>query len=273
MRWIFAVMSVLILIPIKSASADLSDTYYVASASSLGLVAAQGDGSADLFQVSFAAGTFELGLAVIGNQIKLMDYSIGGTGASYDATTGADLGGRFTNTAGTTYDGTTNGTNIFSVGGGDVHMFDTDWGNGVVSFNATANSGGLLGTTLVGIAYASDTDTLWVSDHQGSNVVEFDLAGNMLSSIDIGIGDNTALAFEASSGLLWTAGTDRFDGNFFGYDRAGVLQDTVTINSQIGQNVIGGEFAFSTSVPEPSSTVIFLVGIALLGTRNRIRGA
>jgi hypothetical protein len=165
------------------------------------------------------------------------------------------------------FDGTTDGSHNFSVDfdTGDVFQFDTNWANPVLLFSVSSAH--------LGITYDPTNNSLWISEYIGSDVENYTLAGELLSSFPTSVGAITSLALDPADNMLWM-GSQATKGTFYQYSKAGLQFDTVTYHDLLSQNTLGGEFNFN--VPEPCGilTCLFgcLIAIAyrrhILGTRT-----
>jgi hypothetical protein len=122
--------------------------------------------------------------------------------------------------SGDMWDGTSDGTNNFSVNRitGEVMRFDLDWTNPQVLFNVTAGD-------YLGITYDSDTNTLWLSGYGVDIVENYDMAGKLLSGFEVPAPDGgfiplTALALDHADGTLWF-GRQEFIGRYYQYSKSG----------------------------------------------------
>ena len=155
--------------------------------------------------------------------------------ATSDGTTGYELGNAFS----------AQGT-VYSLGA------DLDSTNRTALFDVTGD------TRFVGITFDHAMGTLWISSR--SNIWQYDLSGNLLSSFTHSEGDGHALAYESSTQTLWTARGS----TLWQYDRSGNLLQTLNTNTNAGNNW-GAEFA----VPAPSA--LALLGLGGLAAARRRR--
>lgn len=227
-----------------------------ANASTLYLI-----GGSTAYQVDLEAGTFETfnvfdsayGIAV-GETVRLRSYQTGYS-EEYNLD-GTPTGNTYTYEDGISQilDGTTDGTYNYGAGccGADgVYRFDTNWGNAEFLFD--------VGSGTSGIAYDPVNNSLWVTTF-GPNVYEYDLSGNLLSSITVSeTSFLVALAYDPATDSFWA---NQQSDSFYNFDRDGTVLQVVTIDGLNPGNVFGGEFAMGSPIPEPSSAVLILLGIA-----------
>ncbi|MCH7792753.1 MAG: hypothetical protein IID31_10805 [Planctomycetes bacterium] len=171
----------------------------------------------------------------INQTIRTMGANEGDDGAEYDLF-GGDLGSRYTHPIGQSrcWDGTTSGTENFAIdSGGTVARYDSNWTSPIILFDA----GGIGAVT-----YDPTNDSLWVSQFSGTTtVVEYDMRGTVLRSINVGHERNMALALDHADGTLWLH--DRGQrGTFEQWTKGGVLLTRRSIVGMEGQNALAGEF-------------------------------
>ncbi len=105
-----------------------------------------------------------------------------------------------------------------------------------------------------GIAVDLGRGSLWISDRVGgTNVTEYSLNGEVLSSFSTGHEENTNLAFDPADETLWLQNHTDISGPlvFEQYSRSGELLQTVTYASLAGMDFLGGEFDFTTPRDPP----------------------
>ncbi|MCC6908985.1 MAG: hypothetical protein IT430_13660 [Phycisphaerales bacterium] len=173
---------------------------------------------------------------VVRDTVRTMGADVGDIGADYSLT-GVDLGPRYTHPEGTSrcWDGATDGTHNYSIDtAGVVWQFDGDWTNPLRLFTA-----GGIGA----LAYDTENDTLWVGTFSGSNLTQYDLSGNIISSFTTGHTKNMAVAIDPADGTLWIHDRNR-QGTLEQWSRSGSLLNTVVVPGLETQNALAGEFQF-----------------------------
>lgn len=182
-----------------------------------------------------------------GNQPNSLEYDLAGnaTGGSVpysavnaidatsDGTFGYELGGAFGSSA-----------TVYRLGA------DLDSTGRTTLFSVSGDS------RFVGITY--ENGSLWIS--AATNIYEYDLAGNLLSSFAHNEGDGHALAYESSTGTLWTARGNQL----WQYDLSGNLLQNITTNMSAGNNW-GAEFA----IPAPGTLALLGLGGLVAARRRR----
>jgi len=169
------------------------------------------------------------------------------------------------------FDGTTDGTFNYSVGyfNGLVYRMNRDWSNPTALFDTGNN-----GAHSLGITYDTLTNSLWVSQWDGSAVSNFTLSGILLSSFNVGFNRITSLAYDPADGSLWMGTQNDFGASirtFYQYSTSGQQLSTAIYADLSGQNYLGGEFDITPSaVPEPSSLALVVLA-ALTGGIFRFR--
>lgn len=173
-------------------------------------------------------------------------------------------GTQYNGTWGGFFDGTTDGTNNFTLDwdSGDVMRFDRNWQNGVSLFNV----GG--GGQYLGITY-DGAGGLWISQWAGTGVEHRAMNGALLGGFSAGFNSITALAMDWSTGNLWM-GTQNSLGVFSEFSQAGALLDVVTYSNMATANTLGGEFD-RNPVPEPASLAVLGIGALALLRRKRTK--
>ncbi len=178
---------------------------------------------------------YQYPIAVI-DTIRTMGADIGQIGAEYDSF-GNDLGPRYTHPAGPirSWDGTTDGTSNYTIDTtGGVYRLGLDWSNPVLLIDA-----GSIGS----LTYDPTNDSLWVTQFGNDLVVNYTLAGAVISSFSTGHDQNMAIALDHADGTLWLH--DRTtQGTFEQWTKAGVMLDRIAIAGMATQNALGGEMAF-----------------------------
>jgi hypothetical protein len=138
-----------------------------------------------------------------------------------------------------------------------VTVANADWSDQQVLFD--------LDEEAQGIAYDLATDHLFLVI--GNQIVEYDLAGNLINAMTVGRGlDLVGLAYEQETDTLWA--WDKMAGTLNQYRKDGLLLDSIEVDlSDTGVAFpYGGEMpvlAAPTAVPEPGT--LALVAGSLLG--------
>ena len=172
------------------------------------------------------------------------------------------------------YDGTTNGVNNFVVNwdNGSIYKTHLDYSNPTALF-----SGGGSNTTL-GITYNSANNSLWVSGWNNKIISDYSLTGVLLTSFTAPVSEIASLAYDPTDGTLWfgTQQDVQSSRTLYQYSTAGVQLSTAQYSGLANDNYLGGEFAFSSGVPEPSTWAMMILGFFGIGTmayrrRNQVQ--
>jgi hypothetical protein len=144
-------------------------------------------------------------------------------------------------------DGGTDGVShnwLASFGDQAIWEFDLNWANPVRL---------IPGISPTGVTYDQTSGHLWVIDYGTSDIVEYDLAGNVLSNFSYGnTGDWLGcLAWEPATDTLWAEVFNT--GELRQYDKTGNLLQSVTIPALAGY-AWGGEFQIGNGCPAASQS-------------------
>jgi len=202
---------------------------------------------------------------VVTNEIRTSGTSSATPGSAYHLN-GTHKGGDYfrSSTLGGLFDAGTDGTNIFVVEyeTRDVYRTDMNFGNAEFLFEAGDSS-----SEILGITYNALTESVWVSEWAGTELIEYDLEGNELSRFGTGHVGSAALAYDSTDNTLWLH--DHSANNF-----AGGIYEQWTLGGErlfrgeiagLGGGTLGGEFG---AIPAPG-TLALLGAAAALGSRRR----
>jgi len=200
--------------------------------------------------------TNEFAIAISGGTIKTTSYYAGETGAEYGLA-GNYTGNNYTCPMDYIYDGTSDGTYNYTVAhlSGNVYRTDLDWQNAVLLFS--------IGEYGLGITYDGSNDSLWVSTWFTGTVINYTMAGAVLSAF-APYPQPTCLALDPADDTLWM-GDYNNEGTFYQFSKAGALLDSVTYPGLASFNTLGGEMV----VPEPGTYVLLGLGLAGLALWRR----
>ena len=181
------------------------------------------------------------------------EYTLGGV-ATGNTSSG---GNKFSQLLDGTSDGKGNNYGVQLDNPNAVTIANSNWSNQRTLFLSNT------GKHFESIAYDTKNNHLFIGV-SGGQLLEFDLAGNLLST-KTPESDLASLAYEQATDTLWAAPNN---GNRINqYSTSGSLLQSITVSgvASFGNN-FGGEFAVgpAASVPEPGS-IAFLVGIASTG--------
>jgi len=161
------------------------------------------------------------------------------------------------------YDGTTNGVNNFVVNfdNGTIYRTGLNYSNPTALFNASN------AFSVMGITYDSANNSLWVSGWSNNKISDYSLTGVLLTSFTVPVSDIASLAYDQTDGTLWF-GTQHDLGSsrtLYQYSTAGLQLSTAQYSGLANDNFLGGEFALSSAVPEPSTWAMMILGFAGIG--------
>lgn len=182
-----------------------------------------------------------------------------GKGSEYTLE-GIPTGKIFNNvTSGLFVDGTTDGRFNYSVDyfSGTVYRANQDWSEATPLFK-TGREG-----LDAGITYDKGENVLWILGYNDTSLRSYSLSGSIIDSFELPNAYNSALAFDNYDGSLWMA-TQGELGMLSKYSRKGQLLEKIQIDGssqfwwagEIGEN--------STSIPEPDSTSLIMLALAVL---------
>lgn len=150
-------------------------------------------------QMPIAVGDFGSGMRVrqavgqplSGNPEQGNEYTLAGV-----ATGGTNLWSR-TQNANTGYDAGFDGTHIYMIDwtGGQVYQYDNNYNGGTYMFNAN--------TSDLGITFDSGTNTIWTSNWGSGTVSQWSMGGALLSSFHAAGSNLGALAYDSADQSLW----------------------------------------------------------------------
>ncbi len=231
---ISALSATLILAAAGSSEAQISE-YYMHSGDQHTFTVVQNGTIIRQWDIASGTSNYQYPM-VVRDTVRTTSADVGAVGAEYSLT-GTDLGPRYIHPAGTSrcWDGATDGTHNFSIDTvGAVWQFDGDWTNPVRLFSA-----GGIGA----LAYDPDNNSLWVGTFSGSNLTQYDLSGNVISSFTTGHTQNMAVALDPADGTLWIHNRN-VQGTIEQWSRSGSLLNTITVPGLSSQNALSGEFQF-----------------------------
>ncbi len=161
------------------------------------------------------------------------------------------------------YDGASDGTYIYAwdFNQNRVLRFDPNWSNPVALFSIGGSVGDFLGIT-----YDPLNNSFWISGWNKSEIRDYSMTGQLLSSFSVSHNEITALALDPATGTLWSANRNVW-GLFEEYSKSGQLLSTQYYPALSGMNVLGGEF----QVPEPSTTFLLELAASLMVGRQLTR--
>lgn len=174
---------------------------------------------------------------------------------------GVPTGNTYTSPGFPSFDSTTDGEHNYLVdwaGSDEVYMTNADYSAPSLMYSLPAND-------WLGITYDPTNNSLWLAAFTGGDVINVDMAGNILSAFNTGLGFQAALALDHADGSLWLVKWTQ-NGDFYQFDKSGNLLSTVHYAGLAGVNPLGGEFA----IPGPAALPLLAAG-GLFATRRRRR--
>jgi WD40 repeat protein len=186
---------------------------------------------------------------------------------------GTPTGATYLNGVGCCFrDGTTDGQFNYAVRqavpNNVVYRFNLDWTDPQpMPFSSFFTSG------VTGIAYDSSDDTFWLASSSEANfvsVLHLTRTGDFISFFGGGEGSNVSLAYDATDNSLWIYSARPALSELVHFAAS---DDMTTTNFPFSREpgigfVSATEFQLA-AVPEPSTCVLFLVGVALVGYSAR----
>jgi len=167
----------------------------------------------------------------------------------------------FPNLPGTSiYDAASDGTYIYAwdFNQNRALRFGPNWSNPVPLFSIGGGVGDFLGIT-----YDPFNRSFWISGWNQSEIQDYSLSGQLLSSFSVSHNEITALAMDPATGTLW-CGNGNAWGYFEEYSTTGQLLSTQYYPELSGMNVLGGEF----QVPEPRTATLLVLALVWIGFRS-----
>ena len=173
---------------------------------------------------------------------------------------GVPTGKTYTSPGFAVYDSTTDGEYNYLVTwtGNEVYRTNADYSAPSLMYSLPAND-------WLGITYDPTNNSLWLAAFTGGDVINIDMAGNILSVFNTGLGFQAALALDHADGSLWLVKW-AYTGDFYQFDKSGNLLSTVHYAGLAFVNPLGGEFA----IPGPAALPLLAAG-GLFATRRRRR--
>ena len=163
----------------------------------------------------------------------------------------------FPNLPGTSiYDGASDGTYLYAwdFNQNRALRFGPNWSNPVPLFSI----GGSVGD-FIGITFDPSNDSLWISGWYKSEIRDYSLTGQLLSSFSVSHNEITALALDPATETLWSANRNVW-GLFEEYSKTGQLLSTQYYPELSGMNVLGGEIP----IPVPATACLLTLGLLLI---------
>lgn len=201
-----------------------------------------------------------------GFSIKTSPMGGNGTGYEYRLSDGAMINSYYVPSHSGSHDAGWDGKNqIWNsqnfCGSGVMSTGDANWQNMSTPWGWTPPSGGCgLGTT-----FDTRNNWVWTQSYSPAEMTAFDTNGNYQTSFPIQYSGLGGLAYEPSTGLLWSVDTYG-SGTVYAYDTSGNLQQAFSANGL--PNNVFHTAEFEVGVPAPGAAG--LLGLAgLAGMRRR----
>lgn len=142
------------------------------------------------------------------------------------------------------YDGASDGEYIYAwdFNQNRVLRFDLNWNNPTPLFSIDGSGGDFLGIT-----YDEVNNSLWISGWNKSEIRDYSMTGQLLSSFAVPHDHNAALALDPATQTLWLADWNAL-GNFEQYSKTGVQISSQFYPALGGWTVLGGEFQGSVAL-------------------------
>ena len=246
-----ALTLVLLPVPVASLAAGPASPLYLTAGQENTLFVVQGTNIINSWTIQNNSAAI-----AVGNTVQI---TVGASGFPDNEYTlnGTPIGSStFPNIPGTSvYDATSDGayTYAWDFSQNRVLRFNSGWTAPVSMFSI----GGTVGDFL-GITFDRFNNSLWISGWNTSEIRDYTLSGQLLSSFTVSHDENAALALDPATDTLWLANRNIL-GQLEEYSTSGQLLDTESLPALNGMNILGGEF----QAPEPATTSLLAVGLAV----------
>lgn len=147
------------------------------------------------------------------------------------------------------------GSGVMSTGDANWQNMSTPWG--------WAPPGGGCG---LGTAFDTRNNWVWTQSYGPAEMVAYDTNGNYQTSFPVQYSGLGGLAYEPSTGLLWSVDTYS-SGIVYAYDTSGNLQQAFYANGL--PNAVFHTAEFAVGVPTPGAGVLLGLGGLMAGRRRR----